>query len=549
MTAGERYIPDTITQILAGRGFKPAEMAAFLFPNYDEQLHDPFLMADMDRAVERLILAAQRDEQVVVYGDYDIDGITATTIMLEGLAANGIRATSYIPDRFEEGYGINQAALEQLQSRGARLVVSVDCGITSVAEAAWAREHGLDLIITDHHALLEILPEAVAVVNPKRPDDHYPFKELCGAAVAFKLICALQSKTGKPEAGQEKWLLDLVALGTVCDVMDLVGENRALVSYGLRVLRQTRRPGLRALALVGGIQIGEIASQQLGFVLGPRLNAAGRLEHADRALELVRTTDEARAVAIAAELDQLNTERRIQQEAIVAAALEQGIAYANEPVILVAAEDWSHGIVGIAASKLVEAWGKPVLVAQILGEITKGSARSTGSFNMVEALRLNANLLTRFGGHFYAAGFTLPTANLGAFRLGLAAAYNDGNHTAAMRLPQADLYLADLAVADWPLLEELALLEPFGAGNPQPLLAFRNLELASIAKMGTKNQHLRLSWRDEAGRTLSAVGFSMAKRHGNLQIGQHAKVLGRLGRNDWRGTSTLQLVVSDITYD
>jgi single-stranded-DNA-specific exonuclease len=354
--ATQQVVPEIVARILAGRGVASEVMPAFLYPSYDEHLHDPFLMTDMEWAVARIQAAAAAGESVVVYGDYDIDGITASAIMIEGLRALGLEARSYIPDRFEEGYGINQAALAQLQTEGAQLVISVDCGITSVAEAEWARSNGLDLIITDHHSPPDVLPEAIAVINPKRPDDTYPFKDLCGAGVAFKLIQALQMRTGRPALGQEKWLLDLVALGTVCDVVDLVGENRVLASYGLRVMRRTRRPGLRALAVVGGVDITQITSHHLGYVLGPRMNAAGRLEHAARALELVMTSDENRALAIAEELEVLNLQRRSDQDVAFAAAMIMAEQYADDPVLVLADPGWSHGIVGIVASKLVEQW-------------------------------------------------------------------------------------------------------------------------------------------------------------------------------------------------
>lgn len=253
-----RQIPEVVRQILAKRGVPEADFEHFLYPDYGRDLHDPFLLTDMKPAVKRILEATQKKEKVVVYGDYDIDGITASAVLIEGLTAQGIEATSYIPDRFEEGYGINKEALEQLQKDGAQLVISVDCGITSVAEADWAREHGLDLIITDHHTPSEIIPQAVAVINPKRAGDKYPFKDLAGVGVAFKLVQALQARTGQPPDGREKWLLDLVALGTVCDVVELVGENRVLVSFGLKVLRRTKRPGLAALAAVAGIELGDL---------------------------------------------------------------------------------------------------------------------------------------------------------------------------------------------------------------------------------------------------------------------------------------------------
>ena len=547
----QETVPTIIRNILAGRGITEEKaVQQFLYPDYDEHLHDPFAMTDMRPCVDRLLLAAKRGEKVVVYGDYDIDGITASAVMIEGLAWHGITATSYIPDRFEEGYGINLDALRALKADGVDLVVSVDCGITSAREADWARDNGLDLIITDHHAVPAELPLAIAVINPKRPDDAYPFKDLCGAGVAFKVVQALQQSTGVPEAGQEKWLLDLVALGTVCDIVTLVDENRVLVSYGLKVMRRTRRPGLRALANVGGIDIAGISSQHLGFVLGPRMNAAGRLEHAARSLELMITQDAVRAAQIAQELDVLNTQRRATQASVFGAADAMAERYAGDPVLLLPDSGWSHGIVGIVASKLVEKWHKPVLVAQIMDESTKGSGRSLGSFSMIDALRANADLLTKFGGHFFAAGYTLQTKDIQAFRDGLNDYYRSSGANTSIRselTPDADINGVD--DADWQLLEHFELLEPFGAANPEPLLAIRGLTALQVRKIGKEATHLKLSLRDDSGQTLGAVGFGLCAKYPDLKPGQRLTVLGRLNKNEWQGRASLQLIVSELIYE
>jgi single-stranded-DNA-specific exonuclease len=491
-----------------------------------------------------IALAAERSERVVIYGDYDIDGLTASAIMIEGLAALGIDAVSYIPDRFEEGYGINQAALEQLQREGAGLVISVDCGITSVTEAAWAREHGLDLIITDHHTPGELLPEAVAVVNPKRPGDAYPWSELCGAGVAFKLVQALQQRLGKPEAGLEKWLLDLVALGTVCDIVELLDENRVLVTYGLRVLQLGRRPGIAALAAVAGVKPGELRSYHLGYVLGPRLNAAGRLEHASQALELLLTHDATRAAVIAAELDELNQRRRDEQAAIFAAANEQAQAYADDPVLVLADPDWSHGIVGIVASKLVEEHRKPVLVAQVLGDHIKGSARSLGTFNMVAALQTKPQLFTKFGGHFFAAGYTLPTENLEDLRAMMNEAYlASGASSTEQAELEADLELDGLAEANWDTEAALALLEPFGAGNPAPLVTVRGVRAQQVRRVGADGAHLRLVLADNGGRYLTAIGFRLGYLADTINDTDNLVVTGRIEVNEFRGERSLQINV------
>jgi single-stranded-DNA-specific exonuclease len=551
-------VPELLVQILAGRGLSKAEIAKFLYPDYDAGAYDPGLLTDMTAAVDRIVLAGERGERVVVYGDYDIDGITASAVMIEGLAALGINATSYIPDRFEEGYGINLAALEHLKAEGADLVISVDCGITSVGEAAWAREHGLDLIITDHHAVPAEIPGAIAVINPKRPGDAYPFKDLAGVGVAFKVIQALQRRTGSPAPGQEKWLLDLVAMGTICDVVTLVDENRTLASFGLKVLRQTRRVGLRELAAVAGVEVSKISAYHVGYVLGPRMNAAGRLEHASQSLELVMTTDRTRAREIAAELDALNRQRRADQDAIFAMADEMAAAYADDPVLVLAHPEWSHGVVGIVASKLVEKWQKPTLVAQILTQeagadgivYAKGSARSVGNFNMVEALRAHEPLFTKFGGHFFAAGYTLPVDRIEHLRTGLNEHFVAmGASNAPIEVRTADVTLADLRDVNEAALELLELLEPFGSGNPRPLWALGGLTVEQVATMGRDKTHLRVKLRDDAGQRVMAVGFGLAEQYVGVQSGQRVTVLGELNKNEFQGKSTLQVVMKEMRYE
>lgn len=542
-----RPIPLVVQQILSGRGMAPAEMEAFLYPDYDHHLHDPFLLTDMEPAVARIMLAAKNGERVAVYGDYDIDGITASAVLIETLAHLGLQATSYIPDRFEEGYGINLEALVKLKNDGFKLVISVDCGITSVSEAAWARINGLDLIITDHHSVPDVIPEAIAVINPKQPGDIYPFKDLAGVGVAFKLAQALQQRSGKPEAGQEKWLLDLVALGTVCDIVGLVGENRVLVSWGLKVMARTRRPGLRALALVGGVEISRIDAGHLGFVLGPRMNAAGRLEHAARSLELVLTSDASRAAEIASELDRLNQTRRATQASAFAAADAMAAKYAGDPVLVLADSDWNHGIVGIVASKLVDKWHKPTLVMQKMGPNTKGSARSTSGFNMVDGLRAVSHHLTKFGGHYYAAGYSLPTDQIDELRVDLNAYFAEAGHSQSERpVAQAEITLAGLGEASQGLFGDLALLRPYGAMNPQPLFGLSKLTIVRAERMGADKRHYRLKLSDEQGVTAEAVGFGLVERLPNLAVGQRVRACLQLNTNEWQGRTQLQLNLVEL---
>lgn len=526
-------------------------MGVFLYPDYERDCDDPFLLTDMQPAVARIMAAAEANERVVVYGDYDIDGITASAVVIEGLRALGIEARSYIPDRFEEGYGINRAALEMLKADGVQLVISVDCGITSVEEAAWAREHDLDLIITDHHAVPAVIPGAIAVINPKREGDAYPCKELAGVGVAFKLVQALQMAAGRPEPGQEKWLLDLVALGTICDVVPLVGENRVLASFGLKVLRRTRRPGLAALAEVGGVNIARITAHEVGFVLGPRMNAAGRLEHAARSVELVMTPDARRGAEIAYELDELNRQRRADQAAILKAATAMAEQYTDDKVLVLADPGWSHGVVGIVASKLAEKWQRPVLLAQVLEDgRVKGSARSVPGYNMVEALRSQAGLLTKFGGHFYAAGYTLPQENLEQLRRGMGEYY-------AQTMPEQlvvprlkpDIRLADMDRVNLSLLETLELLEPHGNSNPRPVVRMDGLQVTAQRRVGGDKTHLSLKLRDQTGQSLSAIGFGLAERYSNVAEGATIAVSGTLSTNEFQGRTSVQMVLSEIDYE
>ncbi len=547
----ELNIPEIVAEILTARGMTPEQMGVFLYPDYERDLHDPMLLSDMDRAVERILAGAKRKERVAIYGDYDIDGITASAVLMEGLSALGLEVSSYIPDRFEEGYGINQAALERLQLEGAQLVISVDCGITSASEARWAKENGLDLIITDHHAVPEEIPDAIAVINPKRPGDPYPFKDLAGVGVAFKLVQALQRAASVPEAGQEKWLLDLVAMGTICDVVPLVGENRALASYGLKVLRRTRRVGLRALAEVGGVQIGKLSSHEVGFVLGPRMNAAGRLEHAARSLELVMTGDAQRGREIAGELEELNRQRRADQAAILQMANEMAEEFRDDPVLVLAHAEWSHGVVGIVASKLAEKWHRPVLLAQILDDKVKGSARSVPGYNMVEALRSVAPLLSRFGGHYFAAGYTLDETKLDELRQGLNAYYLEtmDMESGEDELVAPDIAWGDLAKVDGSLLEMLAILEPYGNSNPQPVVGLNDMKLTTVRKVGTQGQHLSLKMRDNEGKMMGAIGFGLVDKYPALHEGQTVAVTGKLNTNEFQGKSSVQMVLLEITHE
>lgn len=535
-----------VRDILTKRGYeKPEDIEAFLNPNYDEQLHDPFLMKDMAPAVERILEAVEKKQSIAIYGDYDIDGITASTVMVETIRNLGHKARSYIPDRFEEGYGINLDALQKLKGEGVDLVISVDCGITSVKEVAWAMKNGLDIIITDHHSVPAVTPQAVAVINPKQEDCNYPFKDLAGVGVAFKLAQASQIKSGKPAAGQEKWLLDVVALGTVCDVVTLVGENRVLASFGLKVMNKTRRVGLRALAEVSGVEMGKITSYTLGFMFGPRMNAAGRLEHAAKSLELMLTDDGPRARDIAQELDRLNKQRQADQARIVKEAKAMAQEYADDPILVLAHEDWSHGIVGIAASKVAESVGKPTLIMQMLDDKAKGSARSYGGFNLIDALRAGDDLFIKYGGHAFAAGYTIPIGKLDDLRQRLNEHYLEVVGELPEQVVDRDIDLDDFTSVNWDLHNGLTLLEPFGNGNRQPSVYLPRVTIDDLRWVGSDGRHAKLTLSDGTT-TLSGIGFGLLDNHPNLATGQEVSILAHIDRNDFNGKSSLQLVVRQV---
>lgn len=541
-------LPPLVRALLRKRGLQEeAALSRFLNPNYKLDLADPFLMTDMDKAVRRILLAIERKEKVAVYGDYDVDGVVSTAMALELLEAHGLQPVSYIPDRYGEGYGIHIKALEQLKKQGVSLVISVDCGITAVAEAEWAAAHDMDLIITDHHEVPEELPVAVAVVNPKRPDDRYPFKELAGVGVVFALVRAMQQKTGIPASGQEKWLLDLVAIGTVCDVMPLVKENRVLVKYGLIVLQKTKRMGLVALAQSAGIDLASARAYHLGFILGPRLNAAGRLEHANYGLELVATADPIVAQQMAFQLEELNHQRRLEQDRVFREADAMASERSADPVLVLADAGWPHGVVGIVASKLSEKYQRPALIMQELEGSLKGSGRSYGSYSLIEGLQEHADIFERLGGHDFAAGFSLPADNLEQLRLGIGEHYAaNTDQTAQVAVREADVVIEDPSDINWDLYHALEQLEPFGSGNPQPVFELAGMKVVDANQIGKDKQHLKLRLATDDGGIFEAIGFNLAPKYPNLKSGQTVTVQHYLEKNQYQDRTQLQLVVVAI---
>ena len=556
--------------ILEARGLTGEKREAFLNPRY-ELSHDPFLLPDMQKAVDRLVEAHAKQEKIVIYGDYDIDGLTATTVLLDAFERFGFeQVEAFIPNRFVEGYGMTVAAVEKIAELEASLIVTVDCGSLSEKEIIRAKKLGMDVIVTDHHNVAPVQPPAVAVINPKRllqdfpemyenfilkdsarmssdavdgkEDSHlYPFVDLPGVGVAFKLVQALQTRLDGLEKGQEKWLLDLVALGTVCDVVTLRDENRMHVYWGLKVLAQTRRPGLKALMAVAGVQPREINARHLGFALGPRMNAAGRLETAQYALDMLRAKDGMKALEAARHLDGMNTARRAEQDEILKSAIVQAEQLAGDPVLVVSAAGWNHGIVGIVAAKLLEKYKKPTYVLAENGEEAKGSARSYGDFSAADAIRAADDIITKGGGHKLAAGVTLPTANIEAFRKRVNDFYRTQNlfNQQALLLPSADATTEDFSDVTEQLIEELAQLEPFGSANPEPILHIDNVTVSDKRVMGNDGQHVKLTVKDSEGGRLQLLAFS-APEHWFVEPGETITIWFQPGINEWQGRRSVE---------
>lgn len=536
-------------KILAARGLSGVS-ADFLFPNYDKK-HDPFLLPDMEKAVKRLVKAHKNQEHITIYGDYDIDGLTATTLLIDAFKSFGFEyVDAFIPNRFIEGYGLTVDAVEHIVENGTQLIVTVDCGSVSYKEVERANELNVDVIVTDHHTMGDKLPPAVAVINPKRSDHTYPFIDLAGVGVAFKLVQALQTKLeGLPE-GSEKWLLDLVALGTVCDVVTLLDENRTNVYWGLQVLAKTRRPGLRALMAVAKVEADTLNSRSLGFALGPRMNASGRLETARHSLDMLLAKDSQVALEKAEQLDALNISRRTEQAKIFKEAIIQAEQYREDPVLVVSGLDWNHGIVGIVAAKLLEKYQKPTYVLQEMGETSKGSARSYGGFSAVAAIRSAGDIVTKGGGHTLAAGVTLPTVNIDAFRRNVNDFYKSLKLTnqADLLLPKADVVVSDLSEVTEDLVTQLSQLEPFGSGNPEPILRIEDVIVTDQRRMGAENQHVKLEIKDKTGKRIQVVAFS-APDHFFVEPGEQITILFQPTLNEWKGRRSVEGKLLYVDHD
>ena len=526
-------------QILKNRGISKENREAFLNPNYDNQ-HDPFLLPDMEKAVERLLIAHKKQEKITVYGDYDVDGVSASTVILTAFEKFGFKNVDYfLPDRFKDGYGMNERGVRVLADRGTNLILTVDCGSLNHAEIDFAKGFGIDTIVTDHHNIAEVQPNAVAVVNPRRKENKYPQAEnFAGVGVAFKLVQALQTKLDGFPAGQEKWLLDMVALGTVCDIMKQTVENRQNTFWGLKVLSKTRRAGLKSMLALAGVK--EPKSSTLGFIIGPRINSAGRLETAEKALDLMLEKDSFVAFEKAKNLDDLNKKRRKIQHEALEIAIQKAEDFKNDKVLVVADESFNDGIIGIVASGLLERFKKPVFVISIEGDVAKGSARSFGDFSASQAVQNASEIIIKGGGHDAAAGVTLPTSKIDDFRKSVNGFYGSLKLKNQLEklLPKVDVQLEDFSPISLGLFEKISLLEPFGNGNDEPTFEIKNACVITRQEMGDKNQHLKLTLSD-GEREFKMLKFNAPKDF-FAEIDEKVDVIFSLGLNEWQGQKNVE---------
>jgi single-stranded-DNA-specific exonuclease len=495
----------------------------------------------MHQAIARLYRALLSGENIAIYGDYDVDGITATALLVQGLSFLGAKAVPYIPHRLAEGYGLTSAALEKLQQQGISLVITVDCGITTLPEVKKAQKKGLDIIITDHHTPLPEIPPAVAVVNPKLPGSRYPFHELAGVGVAFKLLQALFTSMGKEK--QLDRLMDLVALGTIADMSPLVGENRYLVKEGLKLINAAPRPGV--IEIAGPDKIG-IDANKVSWIIAPRLNAAGRLAHALTSYNLLMTESVQEAYELARWLEGKNTERQRLTSSDLSRAREQVLEQGISPLLVACDSDFHLGIAGLVASKLAEEFYRPSIVVKSGEKTSSGSCRSIPEFNIIAALTQNSHLLSRFGGHSRAAGFTLPTRNLERLLQNLAGLAASEIEGVDLR-PGLDIdALVTLPELGGDTFQTTQLLAPFGQGNPAPIFLSRGVEVISYRTMGNGSEHMRMKLR-QGGTLWDGVGFRLGKHL--TEVTQYLDIVYNVELDSWGEKERLRLNILDFAPD
>ncbi|MEL0011498.1 MAG: single-stranded-DNA-specific exonuclease RecJ [Bacteroidota bacterium] len=540
-------VPESIARLLAIRGISSFEDAKQFFRPTLNELHDPFLMKDMDRASERLSLAIRTNEKVLVYGDYDVDGTTATAIMYSFLKEFGVEVDYYIPHRFKEGYGINPEGIQYAHEIGANVIVSVDCGITAIEEAVEIKSLGMDLIICDHHTVGEQLPDAFAILDPKREDCGYPFDGLSGAGVGFKLVQATLARLGLPAQVAYKYL-DLLAISIASDIVPIIDENRILMWAGLDWLRTEPRIGIQALMNLIRLPHSELDTKKIVFSIGPRINAAGRMGDASAAVRLLIASDELEAKLMARELEGINAKRRDTDTTTMNEAVQQIEEQLNMDrisALVLFDANWHLGVIGIVASRLVDQYHRPaIMLSEVDGKI-KGSARSIRGFNIYEAIRECEDLLEQFGGHEYAAGLTLKDGALQEFQKRMnskAIEELSGSSFEAELLVDAELQLSDIDGKFWKLLHQF---QPFGPANTKPIFVSNGLKVAGVPSI-VGNGHLKLRVQQGDSPVFDAIGFNMHEFMPKVRDGKLFNIAYELEENTWNGNTALQLHLRDI---
>jgi single-stranded-DNA-specific exonuclease len=547
----ELGVPSIVAALLVQRGYtEPAEADRFLNPSLDH-LHDPRTLPDYEAAKIAILGARERKELIFVHGDYDVDGVTSAALLNRFLTRIGCEVHTHVPHRMKEGYGIHRSAVEYAKQRGAKLFLTCDCGVAAHEQVAVAREAGMSVVVTDHHSIAGDLPDADAVINPHRADSIYPFRELCGAGVVFKLCQGLCLELDIDVANYHRAYLDLAVLGTVADVMPLCGENRVIAKFGLQRLTETKKPGLRALMREAGITLTPgkfLRPYNIGFELGPRLNAAGRIEDAALSLQLLLESDEARAADIARKIESINSERRQEQQRVVEEAstivLERGLHERN--VIVVAGDGWHPGILGIAAGRIAELYRRPTFVLAIDRDngVCRGSARSIPGFDLAASIVALPSLFLGGGGHAMAAGCSVA--------IDMVETMADGLHAYASEfLTEEDFvptmradFEVDFDEVTLPAVEALAAMEPFGLGNPEPVFVARKVSFAQM--MPTKNpSHMRLTLRSGRSRAIDGIAFGLGERLSKIGAGSAADLLFCAEINEFRGSRSLQWKIKD----
>lgn len=539
-----------LASLIAAKGICELDAAKDYMDGSYELLHDPYLMPDMQVAVERIRAALSGREKILIYGDYDVDGVTSVALLLLYLRSVGGDASYYIPERINEGYGLNVAAIEKFKEQGVTLIITVDSGITATEEVAYAASLGVDVVITDHHACHEKLPDAVAVVNPHRPDSRYPFTELAGVGVVFKLLCALENNKNIGRLCAE--YCDIVALGTVADVMPIVGENRVIVKLGLSRLEKTGNAGLKALIRCAfsekrSSKNRALTASSISFGLAPRINAAGRIGDVNRAVKLLITDNPQEAENIAEYLCAVNRERQLIENQIfeqAVAQIEETTDFENDKVIVLTSDSWHLGVIGIVASKITDRYGLPSILISFDGNIGKGSGRSIKGFNINEAIGECRELLVKYGGHELAAGLTVSRENVAAFRKKIneyAVKVFDFDHISTVLNADMELSGKDITVEN---ALEITKLEPYGLANAEPLFCMTDVTIREIYAIG-EGKHLKMMLEKD-GKVITAVYFGMRKEDFPYFEGMNADFLFTLGYNDFRGCVTVQMVVRDV---